>query len=97
MLLLLVRHAESENNALLDRLRTEHGGHDDGDDEAMKEQYSLLKSTDPGLSELGTEQAMRCSEWIPSYLRSMDRAGELADGAGTADGGGAGSTAVDAG
>jgi broad specificity phosphatase PhoE len=72
MLLLLVRHAESENNALLDRLRTEHGGHDDGDDEAMKEQYSLLKSTDPGLSELGTEQAMRCSEWIPSYLRSMD-------------------------
>jgi broad specificity phosphatase PhoE len=70
MLLLLVRHAQSENNALLDRLRSECGGSDRQDE--LHERYAQAKSSDPGLSELGAEQAQRCGEWIGRYLRSME-------------------------
>jgi broad specificity phosphatase PhoE len=64
MLVLLVRHAESSNNALMQRLREE--GH-----ATLKGEYERQKSSDPHLSELGESQARRCGEWIETYLQSM--------------------------
>eukprot|EP01052_Picozoa_sp_SAG31_P017452 SAG31_NODE_1194_length_9448_cov_9.896887_3_plen_294_part_00 len=70
MLLLLVRHAQSENNALLDRLRAECSARG-GQEHEFRERYAQAKSSDPGLSELGARQAARCAEWIQRYVRSM--------------------------
>lgn len=69
MLLLLVRHAESENNALLERLRSENVNQNK---DAVLNSYDRAKSSDPSLSELGIAQAHRCGDWIQRYLQSME-------------------------
>ena len=65
-LVLLVRHAESYNNELLERLRAEKPR------AAADAEYDSTKKADPELSALGEQQAARCAEWLPRYLASMD-------------------------
>ena len=66
MILLLVRHAESWNNAHLDNLRQIHGFDMD------PELYNATKKADPELSKRGENQAARLAEHIQVYIDSLD-------------------------
>ena len=66
MLVLLVRHAESLNNRLLETLRADMGL------AAASVAYDAQKKNDPELSDLGERQTARLSSWLPRYLSSMD-------------------------
>ena len=63
MLLIVVRHGESENNVLSESIRSEHGY----GTERTQQEYDSRKSPDPHLSEQGRRQARRVAE----YLRSV--------------------------
>lgn len=75
MLLLLVRHAESENNKLLTDIRTERGGEGyAGWANGVKEKYEDSKSNDPAITQRGHEQARKCGAWITRYLAEFPTA-----------------------
>ncbi|GKY95271.1 hypothetical protein MPSEU_000489300 [Mayamaea pseudoterrestris] len=68
---LLVRHAESQNNEIYRNARYIYrGGTKDFDLQGWTSYVDAHRSADPGLSEIGVEQADRLAEYLVPYLQT---------------------------
>lgn len=80
MILYLIRHAQSENNALAERIRATAGDFD----ELSYDDYRLNRSADPSLTEIGFKQAEILAHYLqtarPKHRAGFDDPGHLEPG-----------------
>jgi 2,3-bisphosphoglycerate-dependent phosphoglycerate mutase len=80
MILYLIRHAESENNALATKIRTTAGEFD----ESSFDEYRHNRTADPSLTAIGFEQAEILAQYLvhatPKHRAGLDDPGDLEPG-----------------